>query len=85
MKQASMFVLFVLPWRSTQRGCFRSRSWSLWKALDEEGCMGFGSMAFGPVLAGSPVLVHFFQLGGSVPVSVRFSFFKLGQFRFPVP
>jgi hypothetical protein len=33
------FVLFVLM-RSTEPGCFRSRSWSLWKALEEEGCMG---------------------------------------------
>jgi hypothetical protein len=33
------FVLFVLM-RSTEQGGFRQRSWSLWKALDEEGCMG---------------------------------------------
>jgi hypothetical protein len=26
--------------RSTKPGCFSS--WCLWKALDEEGCMGFG-------------------------------------------
>jgi hypothetical protein len=26
--------------RSTQPGCFRSCFWSLWKALEEEGCMG---------------------------------------------
>jgi hypothetical protein len=25
---------------STELGCFRSCSWCLWKALDEEGCMG---------------------------------------------
>jgi len=30
------FVLFVLM-RSTEPGCFRSCSWSLWKALDEQG------------------------------------------------
>jgi hypothetical protein len=27
--------------RSTELGCFRSCFWSLWKALDEEECMGF--------------------------------------------
>jgi hypothetical protein len=26
--------------------------WSLWKALEEEGCMGFGSMMFGLGLFG---------------------------------
>jgi hypothetical protein len=30
------FVLFVLM-RSTELGCFRSCSWSLWKALNKEG------------------------------------------------
>jgi hypothetical protein len=40
------FVLFVLM-RSSEQGCFRSRSWSLWKALKEEGCIGFGFMVFG--------------------------------------
>jgi hypothetical protein len=34
------FVLFVLM-RSTESGCFRVHSWSLfWKALDAKGCMG---------------------------------------------
>jgi len=33
------FVLFVLM-KSTGLGCLRLFSWSLWKALDEEGCMG---------------------------------------------
>jgi hypothetical protein len=33
------FVLFVLM-ISIEPGCLRLRSWSLWKALDEEGCMG---------------------------------------------
>jgi hypothetical protein len=27
--------------RSTEPRCFKSCSWCLWKALDEEGCMGF--------------------------------------------
>ncbi len=27
--------------RSTKPGCFRSCSWCLWKALKEEGCMGW--------------------------------------------
>ncbi len=41
-----MFCFVVM--RSTKPGCFRSCSWCLWKALDEEGwCMGFGSMTFG--------------------------------------
>ncbi len=42
MKEGSLFVLFVLM-RSTQLGCFRSRSWSLWKALKEEGCISLVS------------------------------------------
>ncbi len=37
-----LFVLFVLM-RSTKGGCSRSCSWSLWKALEEEGCMGLVS------------------------------------------
>ncbi len=38
MKEGSLFVLFCfVPMRSTESGCFRSRSWSLWKALKEEG------------------------------------------------
>jgi hypothetical protein len=41
------FVLFVLM-RSTKMGCFRSRSWSLWKVVDKERCMhGLCSMTFG--------------------------------------
>ncbi len=47
MKDGSLFVLFVLV-RSTQLGCFRLCSWSLWKALkeeeeEEEGCIGLVS------------------------------------------
>jgi hypothetical protein len=45
MKEGSLFCFVVM--RSTPLGCFRSCCWCLWKALDEEGCMGFGSMAFG--------------------------------------
>jgi hypothetical protein len=33
--------------RSPEPGCFRSCSWYLWKALDEEEWLGFGSMMFG--------------------------------------
>jgi hypothetical protein len=29
-----------VPMRSIKVGCFRSHAWSLWKALDKEGCMG---------------------------------------------
>jgi len=32
------FVLFVLM-RFTELGCFRSHSWCLWKALNEDGCL----------------------------------------------
>jgi hypothetical protein len=35
-----LFVLFCTYMRSTKPGCFKSRSWSLWKALEEEGSMG---------------------------------------------
>jgi hypothetical protein len=34
------FVCFV-PMRSTEPGCFRLHSSSLWKALEEEGCMAW--------------------------------------------
>jgi hypothetical protein len=37
--------LFCCSYEITERGCFSARC--LWKALDEEGCMGFGSMSFG--------------------------------------
>jgi hypothetical protein len=38
MEEGSLFCFVVM--RSTVPGCFRSCSWCLWKALDEEGCMG---------------------------------------------
>ncbi len=45
MKEGSLFCFLVM--RSTEPGCFRSFSWCLWKALDEEGVHGLGSMTFG--------------------------------------
>jgi hypothetical protein len=50
MKEGSLFcfVLFcIIVMRSTEPECFKSCSWCLSKALDKEGCMGFGSMTFG--------------------------------------
>jgi hypothetical protein len=41
MKEGSLFCFVVM--RSTVLGCFRSCSWCLLKALDEEGCMGVSS------------------------------------------
>jgi hypothetical protein len=38
--------------RSTELGCFRSRSWSFWKALNEKGLHGLGSMTAGSGLHG---------------------------------
>jgi hypothetical protein len=38
IKEGSLFCFVVM--RSTELRCFRSCSWCLWKALDEEGCMG---------------------------------------------
>ncbi len=38
MKEGSLFCFVVM--RSIELGCFRSCSWSLWKALDKDGCMG---------------------------------------------
>jgi len=38
MKEGSLFCFVVM--RSTELRFFRSCSWCLWKALDEEGCMG---------------------------------------------
>jgi len=46
MKEGSLFVLFVLM-RSTVRGCFKSCSWSIQKALQEKGWHGLGSMTIG--------------------------------------
>jgi hypothetical protein len=38
MKEGSFFCFVNM--RSTELGCFRLCSWCLWKALDEEACMG---------------------------------------------
>jgi hypothetical protein len=38
MKEGSLFCFVVV--RATVPGCFRSCSWCLSKALNEEGCMG---------------------------------------------
>jgi hypothetical protein len=38
MKEGSLFSFVGM--RSTEPGCFRSSYWCLWKALDEEWCMG---------------------------------------------
>ncbi len=38
MKEDSLFCFVVM--RSIELGCFRPCSLCLWKALDEEGCMG---------------------------------------------
>ncbi len=45
MKEGNLFCFVVM--RFTEPGCFRSCSWCLWKALDEEGVHGLGSMSFG--------------------------------------
>ncbi len=54
MKEGSLFCFVVM--RSNEPECFRSCSWCLGKGLDEEGCMGFGSMTFG--LCGAKVLEY---------------------------
>jgi hypothetical protein len=36
-------VCLFVSMRSTELGCFRLRSWLLWKALEEEGCFGLVS------------------------------------------
>jgi hypothetical protein len=38
MKEGSLFCFVVM--RPTELGCVRSYSWCLWKALEEEECMG---------------------------------------------
>jgi hypothetical protein len=38
MKEGSLFCFVIM--RCTEPECFRSCTWCLWKALDEEGCMG---------------------------------------------
>ncbi len=50
MKEGSLFCFVVM--RSTKAGCFRSCSWCLWKAVDEEekGVHGLGCMVFGLVV-----------------------------------
>ncbi len=40
MKEGCLFVFCFVLMGSTEPGCFKSPSWSLWKALKEEGCMG---------------------------------------------
>jgi hypothetical protein len=45
MKEGSLFCFVVM--RSTAPGCFRLCSWCLWKALDDEVCMGHGFMMSG--------------------------------------
>ncbi len=40
MKEGSLFCFVFVVMSSTKPGCSRSCSWCLWKALDEEGCMG---------------------------------------------
>jgi hypothetical protein len=39
MKEGCLFVLFCTTEIHPTGGCFRLRSWSLWKALDKEGCI----------------------------------------------
>jgi hypothetical protein len=38
MKEGSLFCFVGM--RSTEPGCFRPCSWCLWKALNEDGCLG---------------------------------------------
>jgi len=41
VKEGSLFVLFCFVlMRTAEPRCFKSHSWSLWKALEEEGCIG---------------------------------------------
>jgi hypothetical protein len=40
MKEGSFFLFCIVIMRITKPGCVRSCSWCLWKALNEEGCMG---------------------------------------------
>jgi hypothetical protein len=40
IKQGSLFCFRFVLMRSTEPRCFRSCSYCLWKALNEEGCMG---------------------------------------------
>jgi hypothetical protein len=39
-KVVCLFCFVLYLWDPPKPGCFRSCSWSLWKALDDEGCMG---------------------------------------------
>jgi hypothetical protein len=62
MKQGSLlfcFVLFVLM-RSMELGCFSSHSWSLWKAVEEEGCIGLVSWRLDLWCGSSWILNDFF-------------------------
>ncbi len=53
------FVLFVFM-RYTEMGCFRLRSWSLWKALEEEGCISLVSCRLDLRCKSSWILNDFF-------------------------
>ncbi len=72
MKEGCLFcfVLFV-PMRSTKLGCFRSHSWSLWKALEEEGCMGLVSWRLDLQCKSSWILNDFFT-GNEIKSSWKF-------------
>jgi hypothetical protein len=48
MKEGSLFCFVVM--RSTELGCFRTCSWCLRKAPDEDGVHGLGSMTFALVV-----------------------------------
>jgi hypothetical protein len=52
MKEGSLFVLFcfVCTDRDPLNWDASHHILDLWKALDEKGCMGFGSMTFGLVV-----------------------------------
>jgi hypothetical protein len=59
MKEGSLFVLFVLM-RSIEPGYFKLHSWSLWKTLEEEGCIGLVSWCLDLQCRSSWILNDFF-------------------------
>jgi hypothetical protein len=60
MKEGSYFCFVIM--RSTELECFKSCSWCLWKALDEEeeGCMGLVLCRLDLLCKSSGILNDFF-------------------------
>jgi hypothetical protein len=71
VKEGSLFCFVVM--RFTEPRCFRLCSWCLWKALDEEGCMGLVPWHLDLWCKHSWILIDFFSLKIKLNHSCKFS------------